>query len=171
MCSSDLRKGNLDKIETMQLMANIAKKGLSTLEYAEGLLRFEEAGLNRSEIGVRAGINRKYVSKYIIIASWPEEVKDLIRNNDSKIGRAKLFSLAKKDTKPEEVLSQLKVLLKKSPKSTKIPNKQFELCNKVNAFFDQRKVSKKEREIFVEGLEHLGLVSKTAFENHVNQSD
>ena len=85
---------SLDKKDLAQIVENTARKNLDPFDLGEQLLRLKKKGFSQIKLQELIGKNRQVVGRYQKIATWPEELKDKVKNERAKFTIKKLMELS-----------------------------------------------------------------------------
>lgn len=114
-----------EKLSDKMFMENYHRKANSTLTIAHWIGEKSKENQSNSEIGFRLGKDREWVRRYVLISTWPESCKKLIRENETILHQTLLHSIARKKAMSEpELLSQLKKYIGKDKKRSGATSKE-----------------------------------------------
>lgn len=101
---------NEQDIHLARLAENLVRQNLKPLELAESVFRLKDR-LKTTTAGVARLLKkeRMYVTQLLKMASWPDEAKRLIHENDINVGRLSL--VAKRKLSNEEVIAEIHKIL------------------------------------------------------------
>lgn len=148
---------------TASMAENLNRKSLDPIDIADCYFELNKKGYKQSELVKMFGRDRKTIGRYIKIAQWPEEVKDLIRGNLDKISVKYLMLLASKVYTDAEILAEITKKIGRIS-SGKIERKK-PLNSRMKDYFHENNLSKKEIDLITNALIDLKLLK----ESSVNQ--
>lgn len=85
---------SLDKKDLAQIVENTARKNLDPFDLGEQLLRLKEKGFSQIRLQELVGKNRQVVGRYQKLATWPEDIKEIVKKSNEKFTIKKLMELS-----------------------------------------------------------------------------
>lgn len=118
-----------DKSDTrieLALAENLLREGLHCLDIANGYLQLFSLGWTKEKLMETFGKTHRTISTYLKMAAWPENAKDLIRENSLFTTRLLVHQIAcKKFSDDQDLLSTLNKFINTEAKAgSKISKKQ-----------------------------------------------
>lgn len=92
ICDGEEPKSRTAKLTERQLIENLQREDLPTLDIANGLKALLETGVSAAEIGRRIGKSRSWVGKHLKVMTLPKDV--LVEAEEKKLGHEVLYTLA-----------------------------------------------------------------------------
>lgn len=147
-----------DKLE-IALAENLLREGLHILDIAEGYFRLSNLGWNKEDIQKYFDRNQKTVRYYLKIAQWPNEAKDLIRDNPDKLPNRLIIRkfACRKFANDAELIDALKNEISPSKDQT-LSDKRISLSSKVQGYLENKKYNEETKNIIWKLLVDLQLV-------------
>lgn len=153
---------NEAQIRLARLAENVVRQNLEPLELAEAVLNLK-SDLRENIQGVARILNknRNYITRLLKIANWPDEAKDLIRNN--KFTQKQLIEIAMKKLDDDEVVEVLERIIGSSnatPGSKKrsgATSTGFSISNKkkIENYFEQNMINNDTQDKIMDFLVHM----------------
>ena len=147
-----------DKLE-IALAENLLREDLHVLDIADGYFRLSNLGWSREDIQKYFDRNQTTLRYYLKIAQWPDEAKNLIRDNPKKLpGRVIIRKFAcRKFANDAELMKSL--LNEISPANDEtLADKRISLSSKVQGYLENKKYNEETRDIIWKLLIDLQLV-------------
>jgi ParB family transcriptional regulator, chromosome partitioning protein len=144
-----------------QLLENVSRKNLSTLELANGVGEIKQSEkYSAVRIAELMGKERKYVERLLKINRWSPDVKAFIRANPVKLNMKALFSVAARKMNDDEVLPILQKIVNPERKGAVAKPSAAPKLSKVSVseYLESRGLSKKEREAILKFVAEMNLL-------------
>ncbi|MDN6625899.1 MAG: ParB/RepB/Spo0J family partition protein [Pisciglobus halotolerans] len=107
-----VREFNEEDMMQVAVLENLQREDLSALEEAEAYnMLMKNLKLTQEEVALRLGKSRPYIANYLRLLGLPEEVKEMLQQNDISMGQARTL-LGLKDKK--QILKIAKKVVKEN---------------------------------------------------------
>lgn len=152
--------------KSLALSENINRKNLHFIELADTYALLIAEGMSEEEIAQRFDKGVTTVKRYLKMASWNEEIKELIFENKSMFGIKYIWDnfVGKKKTQGQ-ILTALKTKIKREREANTIPKKEMKNTPqknkrkmKLEQFYKEKKVAPSIQKRIEEALDYLGLI-------------
>ena len=98
---------NESQIRLARLAENVVRQNLAPLELAEAVKKLKyELSENIQGVARVLNKNRNYITRLLKIANWPDEAKNIAKEN--AFNQKQLISIAMKKLKDDEIIIELK---------------------------------------------------------------
>ncbi|MEY4167740.1 MAG: hypothetical protein RIR52_1564 [Acidobacteriota bacterium] len=106
------RYGQAERVST-GLTENLVRQDLNCIDIAEGYAALQQAGWSEEEIAARFERGQRTIHRYLIIASWPAEVRSIMRRNPEIFPTRVIFNqfISREFSSEEELLQAVKARL------------------------------------------------------------
>lgn len=142
---------------TASMAENINRKDLDPLDVAECYRALSEQGYKYSELEKLFGRNEKTIGRFIKIGRWPDEVKNLVRENSEKFNIRFLLAVASKKLTDEEVLQLIKEKIGSNKKSERVA-----FVDRFNSYISEQKFSDEQRSFLLRVFGDLGILKASS---------
>lgn len=144
----------------LALAENMLREDLHSLDIANVFAKLISQGLTREEIARHLGKSDKTVRYYLKMASWSQEAKKFVRENEKKFPARILMNrfACKKYDSDNELVTSLKNFISKpqTKKSTQKSANKF--SDDLMLFFDTKNYPHDVRDAIIETLSHFRLI-------------
>jgi ParB/RepB/Spo0J family partition protein len=140
------------------LAENLLRKDLHCLDIADGYQRLLEEGWGKEDLIEIFDRNETTVRRYLKMANWPKEAKELIRSNAVKFPARILTNkfAARKFSTDMALLQALKSLT--DDKVSSVSSKKANLKERLETELESKKIDPKTRDIIRDVFTSLGLI-------------
>ena len=137
---------------------NLSRRDLHPLDISDVFSKIEAEGYSRTQIEEIFDRNKATVLRYLKMASWPQEVKDLVRAKPEKFSKRFLLDLASRSLTTGELSQRIALQsgVSLEPQGNRV-SKRNQQKKALYSFFEERSVTEKERELVLEALKILNL--------------
>ena len=135
---------------------NLSRKDLDPMDLADAFLKLETEGYTRSQMEELFDRNKTTVLRYLKMARWPLDVKELIRQKEEKFSKRVLLDLASRSANDEEIRAKVQEIAGVSlqPIGNRV-SKSAKIKAKLESFFEEKKLSESEIGLILETLHFL----------------
>jgi ParB family chromosome partitioning protein len=141
------------------LSENVNRAALHPLDLAESFHALELQGTTKQEMESLFNRDKKTIARFIKMADWTAETKELIRGHPEFFSSRILLALASKRATPREIEKIVRSLVQATPKprSDRRTTKKS-ISQEIEKYFEKSNLAEHEKKIILDALDFLKLL-------------
>lgn len=145
----------------LALAENLLRQGLHCLDIANGYQKLFKLEWTKEKLMETFGKTHRTISTYLKMASWPEEAKEIIReNSDTFTTRLLVHQIAcKKYNSEKDLLATINSFIKTDKGTSKKPTKKESNKQKLTEYLSQKNYSEQINQAVEEAFKHFNFLS------------